>query len=398
MLFDSSTMTAPPTLMNVARNVSMQGGVTMLFRTVAKPVPCGDVCIASAVLGCLTLFIALYDVYNINTCLGPWATRRHSTHMVLATGLYAFFNACFAVLPMEANTWGGLMALLRIYYVIAYVRLEMCLFCVDGYGEDEEMIEKVGKVLSAKRERDEREKSGSLEPQPPKKGPVLDAEFARACIRRMRLWILQSVASFIIKIVCNTYGVLAVFEGPSPGGLGPSARVRIWSGAFIYLVFIDVIFMVVLKKGQSELCAEMETLLKQGQRPGPDGVIRDAGWLIRGRALLFNIFYLFITMIYPSIIPLIFMCNVGVDDFTYTWWRKHQAIFVAASMLPFQWAVHRYYVPPYHWSFGREVLVKIKNEVTTREQIAGFLDRYHIVIYAKVDAKEDEKDGKSRWW
>jgi hypothetical protein len=42
--------------------------------------------------------------------------------------------------------------------------------------------------------------------------------------------------------------------------------------------------------------------------------------------------------------------------------------------------------------------VKIKNEVTTREQIAGFLDRYHIVIYAKVDAKEDEKDGKSRWW
>ncbi len=368
-------------------NATLSSHAQVLYRTVGKSVTCGDECIAAAVLGCLTLLIALYDAYNINTCLVPWASRRHLTNMVMTTGLYSFFNACFAVFPLEANMWGGLMALLRIFFVLAYLRVEMCMLCVDGYGDPDEMEERVGDVLSR------------LKQEP--KGPQLDRKFVQSCVFRIKIWVAQSVLSFIIKIVCNTYGVLTVFEGPAPGGLGPSARFRVWSGGFIYIVLFDVLFMGICKSGQRKLSLYIEPLLRPDSRQ-----------LIRGRVHLFNLFYPFITMAYTSLISLVFMCNVGVDDFTYTWWRKHQAIFVAASMLPYQWAVHRYYVPGFHWSFSTKMLQYMKKHVQQREDIKPFLKKFNIVIYAdpaeagpggmeaavdaKVTTKADEEDGKSQ--
>ena len=166
-------------------------------------------------------------------------------------------------------------------------------------------------------------------------------------------------------------------------------------------MFIDILFMGLCKSGQQKLSYYIEPLLRPDSRQ-----------LIRGRVQLFNLFYLFITMAYPSIIALVFLCNVGVDDFTYTWWRKHQAIFVAASMLPYQWAVHRYYVPGFHWSFSTETLQQIKKHVQQREDILPFLKEFNIVIYAdpaetgpggmeaagdaKAATKADEEDGKSQ--
>merc|ERR1740133_325170 len=96
-------------------------------------------------------------------------------------------------------------------------------------------------------------------------------------------------------------------------------------------------------------------------------------YLVHRRGQIFQIFYLGVSLIYPSIITLVFTANVGVSDDTYGWWTKHMPIFVACHLLPLQWVVHKYFVPRYSWSFNPSSLLAFKKRCTSRENVPRLL-------------------------
>ena len=119
------------------------------------------------------------------------------------------------------------------------------------------------------------------------------------------------------------------------------------------------------------------------------------------RTPLVAAFYLLLSLVYPAIISLIFMAHVAVTDEQYFWWTNHSPVIIAAHLLPFQWAVHRYFVPMYSWSFRTTELAKIGAKVRSRAQIPEllkemaeqgiYLSTIHESLVAKSRKIEDEE-------
>lgn len=68
--------------------------------------------------------------------------------MLLATGFYAVLNAMTRIFPAKGLLWGGLSGFLRIFYVYHYAIYLLSVVFIDGYGDEEELIEKAGWVVA----------------------------------------------------------------------------------------------------------------------------------------------------------------------------------------------------------------------------------------------------------
>ena len=113
-------------------------------------------------------------------------------------------------------------------------------------------------------------------------------------------------------------------------------------------------------------------------------------------------FYLLLSLVYPAIISLIFMAHVAVTDEQYFWWTNHSPVIIAAHLLPFQWAFHRYFVPMYSWSFSTAPMAEIGAKVKSRAHIPQFLKEMaeqgtyistvHESLVAKSRKLEDDEE------
>lgn len=306
-----------------------------LWYCTANEISVNAECVVVFVIGGVCFLMAIYDAYNISTCMRHLvALRRHLVVLFMLTGLYSLVNSMAIFLRAESILWGGLLSFIRVYFVYHYLLYLLSILFVDGFGDYEELVEKTAKLLQ----------TGDK--------PVNEA-WVRGCVLKVQVWMLWTVLSYILKSACNDYLKYSILE---------NNRVAIWKGGLIYIIGIDILFTILCGKGMSDLSLKVMPFLR------PDRKL-----LVKCRHALFIYFYLLVSLFFPAIMNIIFVANVGVSDAQYGWWSRHSPTFVAASMLPFQCCMHRCFVPDYKWAFGRSALLRIKHALKSRDDVPAFI-------------------------
>jgi len=305
--------------------------------TLAGGGECGGECIAVLVLTGLTLLLALWDMYHVQTCMrGLVAVRRHLVVMFFASGMFALLNGMSVLFPADNLMWDGMSDFIRIFFVYHYTLYLLSVIFIDGYGDYEELIEKAGVLIASQTGKSEM--------------------WVASCLFKVRVWMLEVVLSYMAKTVYDSHLLYMAYDQATQ-------RLLLWDGALMYIAFVDIFFTLVCGLGVSQLANVLRPLLHPKMKT-----------LVAARHYLFLFFYLIIALIYPSVVTLIFAAHVNVSDEQYMWWQLHKPTFTAVSMLFFQYGMHKLFVPPYQWGFGRASLLEMRGQLQTRADVPAFLE------------------------
>ena len=102
------------------------------------------------------------------------------------------------------------------------------------------------------------------------------------CLWKVRLWMLETVISYIAKSVCDEYLVYVAYEG---------RKKVLFQGALVYLALTDVLFAVICGVGIKQLVGTLRPLLHPKMQ-----------MLVKIRQFLFVFFYIFISMILRTLV------------------------------------------------------------------------------------------------
>ena len=301
---------------------------------------CDGECVAVLIIAGIALLLALYDAYHIQTCMKPLiAVRRHLVVLFLSAGLYSALNAMDPLFPANYILWDGLRDFLRIFFVYHYTLYLLSIVFIDGYGDVEELIEKAGAFFVSN-----------------KVGGGKGAAWIDRCFLLVHVWMVEVIISYVIKTVADSHLVYTALDITTQ-------RLHMWDGALIYIAIVDAMFTIICGLGVGQLANMIKPFLLPKLKQ-----------VVMARHMLFLFFYYVIAFIYPSIINFIFAANVGVSDEQYTWWTRHKPMFVATHLLVFQYGMHKAFVPPYQWGFGRSELMEIRSKLQSRADVGPFLD------------------------